>query len=116
VFVGEYASRSNTWWSALSEASYLTGVERNGDVVDMASYAPLLSNIDYTDIDLDGRRLERKGEVTTIACDPGCDNMLGEEQVAYPVTKSVRGLGNEFTYEFDPYSVTFITLHPKGHR
>jgi alpha-L-arabinofuranosidase len=47
VFIGEYASRSNTWWSALSEASYLTGVERNGDVVDLASYAPLLSNIGY---------------------------------------------------------------------
>lgn len=47
VFIGEYASRSNTWWSALAEASYLTGVERNGDVVDLASYAPLLSNIGY---------------------------------------------------------------------
>lgn len=49
VFIGEYASQSNTWWSALSEASYLTGVERNGDVIDLASYAPLLSNIDYVD-------------------------------------------------------------------
>jgi alpha-L-arabinofuranosidase len=47
VFIGEYASRSNTWWSALAEASYLTGVERNGDVIDLASYAPLLSNIGY---------------------------------------------------------------------
>jgi alpha-L-arabinofuranosidase len=49
VFIGEYASRSNTWWSALSEAAHLTGVERNGDVVELASYAPLLSNIDYVD-------------------------------------------------------------------
>jgi alpha-L-arabinofuranosidase len=49
VFIGEYASRSNTWWSALAEASYLTGVERNGDVIDLASYAPLLSNIGYVD-------------------------------------------------------------------
>jgi alpha-L-arabinofuranosidase len=47
VFIGEYASRSNTWWSGLAEASYLTGVERNGDVIDLASYAPLLSNIGY---------------------------------------------------------------------
>jgi alpha-L-arabinofuranosidase len=69
-----------------------------------------------TDIDLDGQRLERKGEVTTIACDPGCDNMLGQDQVAYPVTETARGLGNEFTYAFEPYSVTFITLHPKGHK
>jgi alpha-L-arabinofuranosidase len=47
VFIGEYASQSNRWWSALAEASYLTGVERNGDVIDLASYAPLLSNIGY---------------------------------------------------------------------
>lgn len=47
VFVGEYASQGNTYWNALSEASYLTGIERNSDVVDLASYAPLLSNVDY---------------------------------------------------------------------
>jgi alpha-L-arabinofuranosidase len=69
-----------------------------------------------TDISLEGRRLKDKGEVTTIACDPGCDNVLGEEQVVYPVTEKVRDLGNEFTYEFEPYSVTFITLRPQGRR
>lgn len=67
-----------------------------------------------TDIDLEGQRLKSKGEVTTIACDPGCDNMLGQDQVVYPETENVKGLGNEFTYEFQPYSVTFITLKPQG--
>ncbi|HEX2143992.1 MAG TPA: alpha-L-arabinofuranosidase C-terminal domain-containing protein [Glycomyces sp.] len=67
-----------------------------------------------TDVNLDGRRLKQRGEVTTIACDPGCDNLLGEDQVVYPVTENVNHLGNEFTYEFQPYSVTFITLKPKG--
>ncbi|MGW0805072.1 alpha-L-arabinofuranosidase C-terminal domain-containing protein [Nonomuraea sp. NPDC002799] len=47
VFVGEYASRGNTLYNALSEASYMTGLERNSDVVELASYAPLLSNVDY---------------------------------------------------------------------
>ncbi|MEU7884621.1 alpha-L-arabinofuranosidase C-terminal domain-containing protein [Microbispora bryophytorum] len=47
VFVGEYASNGNTYWNALTEASYLTGIERNSDVVELASYAPLLSNVDY---------------------------------------------------------------------
>ncbi|MEU8275599.1 alpha-L-arabinofuranosidase C-terminal domain-containing protein [Microbispora bryophytorum] len=47
VFVGEYASKGNTYWNALTEASYLTGIERNSDVVELASYAPLLSNVDY---------------------------------------------------------------------
>lgn len=44
VFVGEYASWSNTLNSALSEAAYMTGLERNGDVVTMAAYAPLFSS------------------------------------------------------------------------
>ena len=57
VFAGEYASRqqnqpndpdANTWEAALSEASYLTMVERNADVVYMASYAPLFARLGYT--------------------------------------------------------------------
>ncbi|MEV0820799.1 alpha-L-arabinofuranosidase C-terminal domain-containing protein [Nonomuraea rubra] len=49
VFVGEYASRGNTFYNALAEASYMTGLERNSDVVELASYAPLLANVDYVD-------------------------------------------------------------------
>ncbi|NEA63095.1 alpha-L-arabinofuranosidase C-terminal domain-containing protein [Streptomyces sp. SID12488] len=47
VFLGEYASRGNTFKNALSEAAFMTGLERNADVVKLASYAPLLSNEDY---------------------------------------------------------------------
>ncbi len=42
VYLGEYASRTRTVESALAEAMYLCGLERNGDVVSMTSYAPLL--------------------------------------------------------------------------
>ncbi|TWT68502.1 alpha-L-arabinofuranosidase C-terminal domain-containing protein [Crateriforma conspicua] len=45
IFVGEYAAhdtdRKNTLYSALSEAAFLTGIERNADLVDMTCYAPL---------------------------------------------------------------------------
>ncbi|HUQ55233.1 alpha-L-arabinofuranosidase C-terminal domain-containing protein [Lentzea sp.] len=47
VFLGEYASQDNRFFNALSEASFMTGLERNADVVKLASYAPLLSNEDY---------------------------------------------------------------------
>ncbi|MEH0421938.1 alpha-L-arabinofuranosidase C-terminal domain-containing protein [Streptomyces sp. B21-083] len=47
VFLGEYASGGNTFKNALSEAAFMTGLERNADVVKLASYAPLLSNEDY---------------------------------------------------------------------
>ncbi|MFJ8635468.1 alpha-L-arabinofuranosidase C-terminal domain-containing protein [Streptomyces sp. NPDC093568] len=47
VFLGEYASQGNAWRNGLSEAAFMTGLERNADVVKLASYAPLLANEDY---------------------------------------------------------------------
>ncbi|MGP3984572.1 alpha-L-arabinofuranosidase C-terminal domain-containing protein [Streptomyces sp. KR80] len=46
VFLGEYASQDNRFYNALTEAAYMTGLERNADVVKLASYAPLLANVD----------------------------------------------------------------------
>jgi alpha-L-arabinofuranosidase len=47
VYAGEYAAhdkgRRNTLRSALAEAAYLTSLERNGDIVRLSSYAPLLA-------------------------------------------------------------------------
>jgi len=48
VYLGEYASWGNTLFNALAEALYLTNIERNGDVVHMASYAPLLAREKHT--------------------------------------------------------------------
>jgi alpha-L-arabinofuranosidase len=47
VFLGEYASQDNKLYNSLAEAAYMTGLERNADVVKMASYAPLLADIDH---------------------------------------------------------------------
>lgn len=48
VYLGEYASRGNTLANALAEAAYMTSLERNGDVVHLASYAPLLAKVGHT--------------------------------------------------------------------
>lgn len=51
VYIGEYAARTPggpNLESALAEALYLTNVERNGDVVRMTSYAPLLAKEGHT--------------------------------------------------------------------
>lgn len=48
VYLGEYASWGNKMKNAIAEAVYLTTLERNGDVVSMASYAPLLAKKDHT--------------------------------------------------------------------
>ncbi len=51
VFAGEYAchGRGKKWnhfHASLLEAAFLTGVERNADVVHMATYAPLLAHVE----------------------------------------------------------------------
>ena len=43
VFVGEYAAKSNTSLAAMAEAAYMMSLERNGDIVELAAYAPLLA-------------------------------------------------------------------------
>ncbi len=51
VFAGEYAChtrpvKKNSFESALCEAAFLTGIERNADVVQLATYAPLFAHTD----------------------------------------------------------------------
>ncbi|HEY0609614.1 MAG TPA: alpha-L-arabinofuranosidase C-terminal domain-containing protein [Chitinophaga sp.] len=52
VYLGEYAAhlpgRPSNIETALAEALYLTSLERNGDVVSMTSYAPLLAKEGHT--------------------------------------------------------------------
>ncbi len=52
VYLGEWAAhlpgRPSNMETALAEALYLTAVERNGDVVSMSSYAPLLAKDNHT--------------------------------------------------------------------
>jgi len=55
IFAGEYAAQSvatvspknkNSWETALVEAAFMTGLERNADIVHMTSYAPLMAHVD----------------------------------------------------------------------
>lgn len=55
IFAGEYAAQSvqtvspdnkNNWECAMSEAAFMTGLERNADIVYMTSYAPLFAHVD----------------------------------------------------------------------
>ncbi len=55
IFAGEYAAQSvavvspenkNSWETALAEAAFITGLERNADVVQLTSYAPLMAHTD----------------------------------------------------------------------
>ncbi len=61
VCVGEFAAHvpdtgagetedplNNCWEGALAEAAFLTGTERNGDIIPMKCYAPLLARVGYS--------------------------------------------------------------------
>ncbi len=48
VYLGEYASWGNKTRNAIAEAAFMTSLERNADVVSMASYAPLLAKAGFT--------------------------------------------------------------------
>ena len=52
VFAGEYACHGsnkhkwNHYYTSLLEAAHMTGIERNADIVHMATYAPLFAHVD----------------------------------------------------------------------
>jgi alpha-L-arabinofuranosidase len=55
IFAGEYAAQSvatvsplnkNNWETAIAEAAFMTGLERNAAVVNLCSYAPLFAHVD----------------------------------------------------------------------
>lgn len=55
IFVGEYAGTANAGslptgflGNSIGEAAYMTGLERNSDIVHMTSYAPLFANVGNT--------------------------------------------------------------------
>jgi alpha-L-arabinofuranosidase len=49
IFVGEWATRSGSptpnFGDALGDAAWMTSMERNSDLIEIASYAPLLTNV-----------------------------------------------------------------------
>lgn len=61
VFLGEYASKGNTWYNALCEASFMIGLEECAGAVKLACYAPLFCSADHVNwrpdmIWFDGKR------------------------------------------------------------
>ncbi len=82
IFFGEYAAQSvaivstknrNNLECALAEAAFMTGLERNADVVRMASYAPLFANVEAWQwtpdlIWIDNLRVSRRRIIMSSKC------------------------------------------------
>ena len=53
LYIGEFATNAGVgrgnWAAAINDAAYMMSVEKNTDLVKMASYAPLLENVNHRD-------------------------------------------------------------------
>ncbi len=81
VYLGEYASKDKKLIDALAEALYLLHVERNGDVVVMTSYAPLLARKNATNWNPDLIYFDNERVYPT--CSYYVQQMFGQSQGDY---------------------------------
>lgn len=81
VYLGEYASKDYTLLDALAEALYLCHIERNGDVVVMTSYAPLLQHKNHSNWTPDLILYDNSNLVLT--CSYYVQQMFGESAGSY---------------------------------
>jgi alpha-L-arabinofuranosidase len=104
IYVGEYAVTLNcgagNLRGALGEAAFMTGMERNSDVVVMASYAPLFANINYKKwnpdlINFDSSRVYGTPSyyVQKLFAENRGDVVLGSKLDSSTVTEPVKGGG-----------------------
>ncbi len=129
VFIGEYASRAATLHNAVAEAAYLTGVERNGDVVDMACYAPLFGNLQHCQWHPDLIYFDKRTVVRTpsyhvqqlFSCNKGDlylpNRVTAAGDAAPPTVAGAVGIGSwGTTIEVDALAVDGRALDPAGWR
>jgi alpha-N-arabinofuranosidase len=102
IFVGEWATREGVptpnMGAALGDAAWMTGLERNSDIVVMASYAPLLVNVSpgalQWDTDLIGYNAMKSYGSPSYYAQVMFASYLGDEK---PVS-SLEGGGERFFY------------------
>lgn len=102
IFVGEWATREGVptpnMGAALGDAAWMTGLERNSDVIVMASYAPLLVNISpgamQWDTDLIGYNAMKSYGSPSYYAQVMFASSLGNERPA----SSLEGGGERFFY------------------
>ncbi|MGC1869899.1 MAG: alpha-L-arabinofuranosidase C-terminal domain-containing protein, partial [Acidobacteriaceae bacterium] len=102
IFVGEWATREGTptpnFGAALGDAAWMTGLERNSDIIVMASYAPLLVNISpgamQWDTDLIGYNALRSYASPSYYAQVMFSTHLGNQTLA----SSLDGAGPRFFY------------------
>jgi alpha-N-arabinofuranosidase len=102
IFVGEWATREGmptpNMGAALGDAAWMTGLERNSDLVVMASYAPLLTNVNpgglQWDTDLIGYNAAKSYGSPSYFAQAMFGSYLGDHTLA----SKADGAGTKFFY------------------
>ncbi len=102
IFVGEWATREGAptpnMGAALGDAAWMTGLERNSDLIVMASYAPLLTNVNpgglQWDTDLIGYNAEKSYGSPSFYAQAMFGSHLGDHTLA----STADGAGAKFFY------------------
>jgi alpha-L-arabinofuranosidase len=119
IFVGEYAGTANAGslatgflGNSLGEAAFMTGMERNSDIVHMSSYAPLFANYGHTqwNPNLIGFNQTESYGSTSYYVQQLFANNIGDKVV--PVTASASGLYYSATIDSESGEVYVKIVNP----
>jgi alpha-L-arabinofuranosidase len=121
IFVGEYAGTANAGGlptgflgNSLGEAAFMTGMERNSDIVQMTSYAPLFANYGHSQWNpnlIGYNQVESYGS-TSYHVQSLFANNVGDKVV--PVTASATGLYCSATIDSRSGRVHLKIVNPAG--
>ncbi|NUR59080.1 MAG: alpha-L-arabinofuranosidase [Catenulispora sp.] len=121
IFVGEYAGTANAGGLAtgflgnsLGEAAFMTGLERNSDIVQLTAYAPLFANYGHTQWNpnlIGYDQIESYGS-TSYYVQALFSNNVGDKVV--PMTASASGLYYSATIDTRSSRVYVKVVNPAG--
>ena len=102
VFVGEWATRSGTptpnFGDALGDAAWMTSMERNSDLIVMASYAPLLVNVSPGAMQWPTDLIGFNAETTYASPSYYAQSLFAGHLGDGTPRSSITGVGNRFFY------------------
>jgi alpha-N-arabinofuranosidase len=102
IFVGEWATREGSpttnMGAALGDAAWMTGMERNSDLIVMASYAPLFVNVNPGGMQWESDLIGYNATSSYGAPSFYAQSMFAEYLGTEVPTSSVTGAGDRFFY------------------
>ncbi len=102
IFVGEWATReggpTTDWGAALGDAAWMTGMERNSDLIVMAAYAPLFVNVNPGGMQWESNLIGYNAAHSYGAPSYYAQSLFAQYLGTSVPTSSITGAGSRFFY------------------